>query len=48
MTALRIVSASVLDGLAWLLDWPPVGLRKLATVLRGGGQGEENKVGGTD
>lgn len=48
MITTRKIAASVLEGLAWLLEWPPVGLRKLATVLRGGGQGEENKVGGAD
>ena len=41
MHAIRTVSASVLDGLAWLMDWPSRGARKLAAVLRGGGQGEE-------
>ncbi len=41
MTAIRSVSASLLDGLAWLMEWPSRGARKLATVLRGGGQGEE-------
>lgn len=41
MNTLRIGSAALLDGLAWLMDWPSRGARKLAAVLRGGGQGEE-------
>jgi hypothetical protein len=41
MHALRTVSASIIDGLAWLMEWTSRGARKLARVLRGGGQGEE-------
>ncbi len=41
MNTTRKIAASLLDGLAWLIEWPSRGARKLATVLRGGGQGEE-------
>ena len=46
MNAIRAVSASLLAGLAWLMDWPSRAARKLATVLRGGGPGEEQRGGG--
>lgn len=41
MNTTRKMAVATLEGLAWLMDWPSRGARKLASVLRGGGQGEE-------
>lgn len=34
MTSIRSVSASLLDGLAWLMEWPSRGARGLAGWIR--------------
>lgn len=43
MKALKSMAASLLDGLAGLLEWPSRALRKLASAMRGGGPGEEDE-----